>query len=119
MLALICSLFLTACDEEKEKHPHGCITFWAAEDFGEIEITLKSSTSGMKEVNLKGTLSKYITSGTPSCGQDGVLTFSNLQYTMNGFSCSYTYTATSEDGKWEDMVILSDKNNCIFIKLTK
>jgi len=124
MFAMIGCLFLiTACDEEeKKKETLGSITFWVAEDFGNIEITLRSSTSGMNEVNLNGNISSHVTSGTPSCGQDnanGVFTFSGLQTNLNGFSCSYSYTATNEEGTWEDMVILSDNINCITIKLTR
>jgi hypothetical protein len=82
---------------------YGSITFWTASDkgCGSINITVTGVGSG--------TLSKYISSGTPDCGANGTVTFSNVKYG------SYNWKATCGSHTWQGTVNFA--HNCYKIKL--
>ena len=83
----------------------GTVSFWTATDFGcgSINVTLNGKGSG--------TLNQYFPSGSPSCGQSGTVSFSDLPYG------TYSYSASCDSYSWSGSVTVD--RSCVTMQLIR
>ena len=87
--------------------PLGSIMFWISSDFACGPISVELSGQGTK---WSDTITRYYSSGTPSCGAIGTATFPDLPYG------TYSYTASCSKGSlWSGTVTLS--STCHTVRL--
>jgi hypothetical protein len=82
----------------------GSISFWLSQDKGCGNVTVMLEGVGSK------TLSKYFTSGTPTCGSEGTVTFSNLPYGK------YTFKASCSKYSWSNTITLAESCHTIHLQ---